>query len=76
MFYYALLTGAGEGCDYTIGYNETYFKLKSTNLEDSKKELKRYLQENEPEDGWGSAIILECTKEVKKVFCDQEWSDE
>lgn len=75
MFYYALAAGAGEGCDYTIGCNNIYFKLEATNLIDAKRELKEYLKD-EPEDGWGEVILLECVKEIKKIFPGREWSDE
>lgn len=73
MIYYALLTGEAEGCDYTIGCNNTYFKLEADNLEEAKKELKEYLHESEPEDGWNEAILLECVREIKKVFKLPEW---
>jgi hypothetical protein len=76
MIYYALLTAKGEGCDYTIGCNNTFFELKFNNLEDAKKELSEYLRENEPEDGWEEAILLECNQEVHKIFNQPEWSDE
>lgn len=44
--YYALITGQGEGCDYTIGCNMRFEKLKATNISDARKEcievFKRY----------------------------------
>jgi hypothetical protein len=75
MIYYALVKGAGVGCDYTIGCNMRYFKLEAENLREAKEEFKNYL-EDEPELGWGDAILLECSQEIKKIFLNQEWSDE
>ena len=36
--YYVLITGIGEGCDYTIGCNMRFQKLKATNMLDARKE--------------------------------------
>ena len=76
MIYYALVKGAGEGCDYTIGCNIAYFKLKADNDEDAKKEFVGYLKNNEPEGGWASATLLECTRAIQKIFPNKEWDDE
>ena len=75
MIYYALMQGKGEGCDYTIACNKDYIKLESVDLETAKEELKEYLS-SEPEDGYKEVILLECSKEIKKIFDQPEWSDE
>ena len=36
--YWAVFEGQGEGCDYTIGCNTSFCKLRATSSEDAKKE--------------------------------------
>ena len=38
MIYYALVKGRGDGCDYTIGCNLTWTRLKAVSLEQAKME--------------------------------------
>jgi len=79
MIYYALLKGAEEGCDYTIGCNLTYNKLQADNLKDAKKELNEIIDDLggiNREDGWEEIILLECTKEINKIIPNKEWDDE
>lgn len=76
MKYYAFLEGNDIGCDYTIACNKDLIELEASSLNQAKKELKEYLNENEPTDGWQEAIILECTKTIHKVFNKPEWTDE
>lgn len=37
--FYVLLTGAGEGCDYTIGCNKTWKQLKAATTEEAVTEV-------------------------------------
>ena len=76
MIYYALVTQHGEGCDYTIACGLFYFKLEADNIDDAKEEFKKYLDNTNPDIGWKEAILLECNKEIKKIFNQPEWTNE
>jgi len=48
MRYIALLIGRGEGCDYTIGCNQTWITLKADTMQKAIEECKVY---DDDEDG-------------------------
>jgi hypothetical protein len=37
--FYALIKGTGEGCDYTIGCNQTWFKFNAPSFEEAEKKV-------------------------------------
>jgi hypothetical protein len=78
MIYYALFHGQDEGCDYTIGCNMVYEKLKSTTIKEAKKELKERIEDYggiSREGGWEEIVLLEVSKEINKVIPDKEWDE-
>lgn len=44
--YYAFYVGKGEGCDYTIGCNQKFVKLESSNVEDALTEVENDIDES------------------------------
>ncbi len=62
QMFYALLTGTEGGCDYTIGCNKTFKKLKASNWADAYKESEE-LCEYYGAERIESINILEVTEE-------------
>jgi len=69
MIYYALYTGHGHGCDYTIGCNETFQKLRAVGMDGAKLEAIAEAPHGISRDQWGSvytekilvlAVVDEC----------------
>jgi hypothetical protein len=60
--YYALMVGEGEGCDYTIGCNKTFEKMKAHNEHDALKETEKLCEEYYGENGLASLLVLEVHK--------------
>ncbi len=46
MRYVALITGAGEGCDYTIACNKDFEVFEAKSDEDARKWAREYWEEN------------------------------
>lgn len=61
--FYVLLTGEGDGCDYTIGCNKNFSKLKATTLAEAEAEVDKivgdYYGDNYTEPRIAEAIIIE-----------------
>ena len=70
--YWVLLTGHGEGCDYTIGCNLNWRKLKTTNLEEVIEEVKEIIDEYADPSIVGAKVLRVCDimdidiKEIKE----------
>jgi hypothetical protein len=60
--YYALMVGEGEGCDYTIGCNKTFKKMKAHNEQDALKEAEQLCEEHQGEIPLVSLLVLEVHK--------------
>jgi len=58
--FYALITGDGEGCDYTIGCNVNFEELKAETWIEARAEAKIWLRDSRVL----SVRILECIKEA------------
>ncbi len=68
--FYALLTGEGEGCDYTIECDRTFKKLKATTWEEARAEVGKLCGEySEP--SIAKAMILQV--ENREEFDAKGW---
>lgn len=79
MIYYALMKGRHDGCDYHIGCNMLYVKLKATEPGPAKRELSELIEDHggiDRDEGWEEIILLGCETEIQRIIPDREWSDE
>lgn len=65
--YYLYMRGAGAGCDFTIGCNQTLRKLNATNMDEVMREVPGIIQEyTDPE--IDEAVVLQF---VSEFDCDR-----
>lgn len=65
MNLYLMMQQAGEGCDYTIGCGKTFYKLRSTDMENAKKETSEIiLDSTNSEQTIEKALIVELKEDI------------
>lgn len=78
MNYVVLFTGAGEGCDYTIGCNRDWQFYNCETLEELKEQINEYYDDHSGEDTIEEVEIYEVTdcnyiwKEMVKEKAEKE----